>query len=579
MKKIIATSFITSIFILAWTFNLKAVSNINKKLKFNKDGLFNIVQITDTHIDFCDEPNTYQNKWKWTENTYNELKDMLINLKKAAPGGNIDLIVFTGDIVTQMPNYMNETPKYKGWANVFPQLKYIWTGKNKDGKKIYTHGLIDLTDEKEIMYDSKPVPWTFAIGNHDIENNYTKEKCREYFNFLAGLNNSFVPLFDKNNNDELTPGNYLVPVYDDSNHKSAVLYFINTWDGGFTSIPKTKGKTIVNWLKINSTSYNYPSLLFMHIPDLWKNKKAVYKTLGSELVYNPRIKVYNKKLKKKKDIGGSWYYNDLVSANENDGGHFYNTIVKSDNIMGVFSGHDHYNHFSGFTKDGVAICYGLKTLSNWWANLGNGARLITLQKGKKQFTTSKFYYIDSSSYGLSGKIKYDFANKTFTTLPSDSGNELSWANKFYDKYFKEWSAKGKKVDRFSIQIINKTDSIITVNNKTIASNKNCFFTFNNIIPLKAVSLTIEKRNKTVLGNIKLTTPNSSSDKSSPDKISVSEPGCNNGNRENGYMRGFDVAWTMDNNYAISINNAKIKTVGKNKYEGYAVILISKSVNN
>ncbi|MCP4181018.1 MAG: metallophosphoesterase [bacterium] len=578
MEKIKRINLCIAIFLFVCIINLNAENKINKKLQFNKDGLFNIVQITDTHIDFCDKSDTYQNKWKWNDNTYNELKNMLINLKKAVPGEHIDLIVFTGDIVTQMPNYMNETPKYTGWTNVFPQLKYIWTGRNKNGKKIYNHGLIDLMNEKEIMYDSKPVSWTYTMGNHDIENNYTKEKCREYFYFLAGLDNSFVSSSDKNKNNKLTPGNYLVPVYDDSNQESAVLYFINTWNGGFTSIPKTRGKTIVNWLKANSSTYNYPSCIFMHIPDLWNNKKAVYKTIGSELVYNPRVKVYNKKLKKKKDIGGSWSYNDLVSANENDGGDFYKTIVKSGNIMGVFSGHDHYNHFSGFTKEGIAICYGLKTLSNWWANLGNGARLITLKQGEKQFTTSKFYYIDPHSHGLSEKIKYNFSDKTYTILPSSSGNELAWANKFYNKYFKEWSAKGETVNKLSIQILNKTNSIIAVNGKTIEPHKNKIFKYNNVIPKKTISLSIKQNNQTIIGDIKFITPNISSVKIEHNKISISKPGCYNGNRENGYLRGFDTSWTIVDNYKINIRNSEINTFDKNKYEGYTKVVILNDKN-
>lgn len=540
------------------TLSLNASIKKSDKLRF-KDGVFNIVQFTDTHIDFTSYNHEHE-VCLWSDSAYQQLQDLLNKIKQDAPGKRIDLVVLSGDIVTQMPGYAGPPSKGKkmpenlSWSEDFQQLKNIWTGKG------YNKGLAHL-------FVKNNIPWTFTMGNHDLERHYTKKNNEEYFQFLSTLPNSLVAESKNSKNKVLkTSGNYFIPIYNNNAEKENGLYFINSWDNGLASIPKTHGKSITTWFEEESSKNKVPSFMFMHIPNMWEDNKPVYHAVGSELVGIP---------------SNSWTYQNDVSPGKGDSG-LYNAIVNSGNVLAVFCGHDHFNSFGGYSTKGILICYGVKTLNNWWGGYGNGARLITIEQGKDVIKTSKFYYMSPNKIGQIDNIAYYLKSKKFSLLPTNGGDELYWANKFFKKYIVgyvkgETFKKGNTVSSISLSFTNNSNTAITIEDKDLESSGLCTkplilkskdkinLKYNRIKEPKIFTLTI-KNNDMIIGDLQF---NISNDilkfaKNIDYKINVFRP---NGDK----IKRYDYGWSkFKEGFNVQVYNAEIKND-----TGYAEIVINK----
>lgn len=204
------------------------------KLKFNPDGKFKIVQITDMHISL---------KKGQSEVCY-ELIEEAIRTEKP------DLIIFTGDQVTE---YQPE----EAWKRLITQMQQSGTA------------------------------WTMVFGNHDHEQGLSRD---EIFDMVKKAPNC---LMEKG--EVKGAGNYILDITGSASEKEAMtLYFMDSHAnceqpqvGGYQWVDFSQ----INWFISESKKHPSPSLLFLHIPLPEYNDALKGKMIGEkhEDICSPRL--------------------------------------------------------------------------------------------------------------------------------------------------------------------------------------------------------------------------------------------------------------------------------------------------
>lgn len=283
------------------------------KLQF-KSGVLKIVQFTDTHINLKEKKNL----------------EVYTTVEKVMEAEKPDLVVFTGDIVTEDD----------------PQETY---------KKLF-----------EIVEKYK-TPWTMVFGNHDSEHNFSRKE-------LAGFLQKFRYCLNNDKGETYGYSNFVLPVLGYDGKPAAQLYFMDS-NMYSTLQPKVDGwgwftHEQVGWYREKSrklTASNnglpFPALAFFHIPlpeytDAWSN------------TLNPPVGVKNE---------------DECSPEINTG--MFAAMLESGDVMGTFVGHDHINDYIG-VHYGIALAYGRITKTMPEAvDPKAGGRVILLKEGKREFDT------------------------------------------------------------------------------------------------------------------------------------------------------------------------------------------------
>lgn len=187
------------------------------RMKFNEDGTFKILQVTDVHVDW-DCPEEY-------EKVYNQLCDML-------DSGRPDLAVLTGDIVTESAG--GETP----WE------KYL------------------------VPFDERKVPFVLTFGNHDRENVLMDTRMAELVKAHPSCANILKDGYIDDNAVEIMSS--------DGSKVAAVVYVMDS--GDYSVIPGIGNygwiaPSQMRWYDQLSKAYRkanagcpVPSYMFMHIP-------------------------------------------------------------------------------------------------------------------------------------------------------------------------------------------------------------------------------------------------------------------------------------------------------------------------
>ena len=190
------------------------------RLKFDEEGCFKILQVTDMHI----------NLKKGQSEVCFEL------LKEAIGEERPDLVVFTGDQVTEL----NPGAAWKR--------------------------LVEQMDECE-------VPWTMVFGNHDHEQGMNRE---EIYEIVKGASCCLM-----SKGEVKGVGNYVLEIEKrDSREVAAALYFMDSHSN--SELKGVKGYqwvdfSQIDWFRKQSGRRVCPSLLFLHIPlpeykDAWNGK-------------------------------------------------------------------------------------------------------------------------------------------------------------------------------------------------------------------------------------------------------------------------------------------------------------------
>ncbi|MDR2953602.1 MAG: metallophosphoesterase family protein [Prevotella sp.] len=207
----------TAVILILITLTISASAQ-RKKLNFNQDGNFKIVQFTDIHY----KQGVPESK------VAIDLINEILDVEKP------DLVVFTGDII---------------WA-----------------KPVYT-GL----DEVFAPVIERQIPWAYVFGNHDDEFDVSRRELMEY-----AMKKPYC-LAQKGDKNLKGVGNYILEVKDAENkHIKTVLYFFDS--GTYSRIKGIKGydwfdHSQIDWYRKKSSAYTsknngkpYPGLAFFHIP-------------------------------------------------------------------------------------------------------------------------------------------------------------------------------------------------------------------------------------------------------------------------------------------------------------------------
>ncbi|CAM4422285.1 3',5'-cyclic AMP phosphodiesterase CpdA [Paenibacillus endophyticus] len=292
----------------------------DRELRFREDGTFTIVQFTDIH---------------WQDGGELDLQSkaaMELVLDAEQP----DFVMFTGDV--------------------------IYTGKQSDGS-------CSCDDPRQALRDAvaaveqRCVPWGIVFGNHDTENDITREELMDEVLKHAHAFAEPGPL------DIHGTGNYVLPVLGaDHDQAAALLYCLDS--GAYSSLPRVPGydwiqHDQVQWYLEMSRKWKarmqdgvLPSIAFFHIP-LPEYKEAWDK----EICYGNK-------------------YEEVCAAQTQAG--FFSALLVQGDVTATFCGHDHTNDYWGEIY-GIRLYYGRATGYNTYGKEGfpRGARVIRLTENER----------------------------------------------------------------------------------------------------------------------------------------------------------------------------------------------------
>lgn len=281
-------------------------------LNFDSNGEYKIVQFTDMHINQKKE----------------DIQKTLSVVEEVVRNENPDLVVYTGDIVTEN----NPEEAFGKIGNLMNKLK---------------------------------VNWTVVLGNHDDEHNAKRDEVAKMLITLPWCLNKVSDNITGTTNFALEVG---------EGKKRAILYFMDS-NAYSTLKPKVEGYgwfdlSQVNWYKEQSKKFSdsnkgkpLPALAFFHIPlpeynQVWNTEEIKKFGVKNEKVCCPDI---------------------------NTG--MFAAMVEAGDVMGTFVGHDHVNDYIGVLFN-IALAYGrCSGVENAYGDLPAGGRVIVLKEGKRKFDT------------------------------------------------------------------------------------------------------------------------------------------------------------------------------------------------
>ena len=243
-----------------------------------------------------------------------------------------DLVVLTGDVVTAKP-----------------------------AEKGLKEALAPIVERK--------IPFALTFGNHDEENDLSR---KEMLAVVQSLESNLTTT-----TDGITGvTNYVLPIKASSDDRAAaVLYVFDS--NAYSTIKGLKGygwieHDQIGWYKKTSAAYTaanggtpIPSLAFFHIP----------------------IPEYHEAVQNESNFMVGTRKERACSAEVNSG--LGTAMLAAGDVMATFVGHDHVNDYAVNWR-GILLCYGRLTGGSTTYNdipKGNGARVIVLTEGKREFET------------------------------------------------------------------------------------------------------------------------------------------------------------------------------------------------
>lgn len=317
MKKTILCIFLLSLCI--------AASARTPELKFDKDGKFKVLQLTDLHL---------------TADNSEAEASTIARIRYEVATEKPDLIAVTGDVISN--------------------------GGQCRGR--LQHFLSALDELK--------VPFCFVFGNHDQEQEMSKA---EISGMVAACKYSIAVI-----GKDGVLSDIRVPV---RNHKGRgdglELYFMDSHTGIQAGSPYEDMQIRYEWMSFDQVSWIrnefrksaaehgkvIPSAAFFHIPlpeflEAWQVRTSEYYT-------------HNNVTGVRGEYGGHSRINAGMFAAMLEGG----------STMGVFCGHDHDSDFI-VDYMGIALAYGRCCGDgSTYHHLRNGARVIEFKEGQRSFTT------------------------------------------------------------------------------------------------------------------------------------------------------------------------------------------------
>ncbi|MCQ2483800.1 MAG: metallophosphoesterase [Clostridia bacterium] len=346
----------------------------NNKLKFNSDGKFIILQVSDA------------------QDMHIPRKGMFKMLNKVYDKVNPDLIVLTGDNI--LGNHINDAP-IGNRQNV----------KTKKGTlKRMKKALGFLLDPIE----KRGIPFAFHYGNHDDRNMISKKEQAEIY----GSYDHCIPY--ENDDETVDYVNYNVPIYDSKGEKMKYnIWMIDSagdGENGVGSHEWVKPETL-DWYVRKSRELQLEngspvmSLMFQHIPVLEtvdffmecdKDDKGAVLNRADNKYY---------KLNPEKATGFAFEYPATV---EKDFGQL-DMLRKRGDVCALVFGHDHLNSFTG-ELDGVNIVQSPGASFRSYGNMiSRGVRVFEIDENDtSSFRTYTISYFDLFGKKFPSVLRYIF---------------------------------------------------------------------------------------------------------------------------------------------------------------------------
>ncbi len=343
----------------------------NKKLKFNSEGKFVILQVSDA------------------QDMHIPRRGMFKMLNKFYDKINPDLIVLTGDNI--LGNHINDAP-IGNRQNVKTK-----EGTLKRMKKALGY-LLDPIEERKI-------PFAFVYGNHDDRNCITKKEQAEIY----GSYDYCVPY--NLTDDSVDCDTYNVPIFSSDSEKIAYnIWMIDSAgadDNGDNGFEYVKPEAI-EWYETQSkkledeTGAPVMSLMFQHIPVPQTKKLFIECDEEDKLAVKARDgKFY--KLDPEKAAGFAFEYAETTSEDYGQ----LDAIRRRGDVCALVFGHDHLNCFTA-ELDGVNI---VQTPGASFRSYGNmvsrGVRVFEIdEKNPTTFSTYTISYFDLYGKNFRSVMRY-----------------------------------------------------------------------------------------------------------------------------------------------------------------------------
>lgn len=241
------------------------------------------------------------------------------------------------------------------------------------------------------LVSSRKIPFAVTFGNHDDEQGFSRQQL---YDLIRTIPYNLLP-------EQKKPGvfDYALEIYSQQNKElSSILYCMDS--NSYSSVEGVDGYAWfefdqIDWYRKQSMKYTeknkgvpLPGLAFFHIP-LPEYQEAITSLTtplkGTRLEY-------------------------ICSPQLNSG--MFTAMRQCGDVMGTFVGHDHDNDFAVMWHD-ILLAYGRFTGGNTeYNNLPNGARVIQLVEGQREFTT----WIRLADDEIIDKATYpdSFVKKPFT---------------------------------------------------------------------------------------------------------------------------------------------------------------------
>ena len=345
------------------------------KLKFNKDGKFTILQVSDAqdlHI-------KRKAMFKMLNTVYDEIKP--------------DLIVLTGDNI--LGNHLNDAP-VGNRQNVKTK-----EGTLKRMRKALDNLLRPINDRK--------IPFAFIYGNHDDMNCISKKEQAEIYKGYEYC----VPYNETD--DSIDCDTYNIPIYS-STDENKIKY--NIWmldsagadENGKPTHCKVL-KSTMDWYERRSDELEREngekimSLMFQHVP--CEEIKEFY--IECEEDDKCAIKYTDGKFYKLDSSKATGYSFELEHNDTPDCGQL-DILRKHGDVCGLVFGHDHMNSFTG-ELDGINIIQTSGASFRCYGNpLTRGVRVFTLdEKDTTSFRTYQIGYFDLFGKKFPSVLRYIFS--------------------------------------------------------------------------------------------------------------------------------------------------------------------------
>ncbi len=330
-----------------------------RTLKFNDNGKFRILVLTDLHEFKSDD-----------KETRNKTEDALLLVETAVKSLSPDLVVYNGD-------------------NAF--------GKTEEDLKETIDAITKTVREMNI-------PFTMVLGNHEhddrelppelpvkIFSSYENSLVREDKKGLSGYANHYISIKGKGNKTK-----YL-------------LFFIDSGKSR-SSFPEISGydwvkddqiewfENTCNEFKDKNGGEYVPAIVFQHMPvtEIYNLLEEVSGLEVSGAIKGQEL-FSNKFFVLKKGVKGNLL--EAPCPPDYNSGQF--DSWKCHGVKGAFFGHDHKNDFEG-ELDGVLLAQVKGTGFNGYSDgIKTGVKLITIDEDNlPQFETKDFYF---TSFGLQSK--------------------------------------------------------------------------------------------------------------------------------------------------------------------------------